>query len=124
MLEEKSKNQSGATNTALDSLNERLNKMNLENTKTTNKIENMVKDFKRQVSHQVEDLKEEVAAKIEKTVTAFESSSGSGVSPQFMRTLNEKFEQITDQMQLKLFNMNKEISEQNIKVLGVSKLKE
>ena len=60
MLEEKSKNQSGATNTAIDSLTEKMNKLTMESTKSTNKIENMVKDFKREVNHQIEDLKETV----------------------------------------------------------------
>ena len=47
MLEEKSKTQNGATNSALDSLTEKMNKITIETVKSTNKVENMVKDLKR-----------------------------------------------------------------------------
>lgn len=41
-----------------------------------------------------------------------------------MRTLNERFEKVTDDVELKIFEMNKDLTEQNVKIIGVERLKE
>lgn len=76
------------------------------------------------MKHQIEDIKESVDTRISTTIRNIEESSGSGVSPEFVQSINEKIEKVADQCELQIFNMNKELGEQNLKVLAVEKLKE
>lgn len=41
-----------------------------------------------------------------------------------MKTINEKIEKIADGCEYQIYNMNKELTEQNLKVLAVERLKE
>ena len=53
MLEEKSKSQSGATNSALQELQERMTKITLDTTKSVGKMETMVKEVRAEVKNKI-----------------------------------------------------------------------
>ena len=53
MLEEKSKNQSGATTSAIQEIQERMNKITLDTTKSVNKIETLVKEVRTEVKNEM-----------------------------------------------------------------------
>ena len=41
-----------------------------------------------------------------------------------MKTINEKIQKVADSCEYQIYNMNKDLSEQNLKVLAVEKMKE
>lgn len=57
MLEEKSKTQQGEASSVLDTLKEKVNKINMDTMKSINKVETNMKDMKREVDHKLEDFK-------------------------------------------------------------------
>ncbi len=71
----------------------------------------------------MEDIKDAVDTKISTTVKAIEESSGSGVSPQFIQSINQKIQKSALVVDQRLFQFGKEMNQQDDKIQWVVNLK-